>query len=169
VPLTDEAFALCVRLAEANPSGPLLRNSQGKPWTRNAVKEWFLRLSGSKRRQKHVAAVYEVIAANPGATAKKIATHLAARGIELTWQQVRAIIASEARGYSFLSFKTSAYVIRHTWATEALERGVDPITVATIMGHKGLKQLYETYQHLNRKGEHLRRAMEQATASAVRS
>jgi integrase len=56
----------------------------------------------------------------------------------------------------------SAYVLRHTFATEALENGVDPVTVATIMGHKDLTQLMKTYQHLKKKGEYLRKAVEQA-------
>ncbi len=55
-----------------------------------------------------------------------------------------------------VDFRLSVKAIRHTWATEALTRGVDPITVATIMGHTSVKQLMETYQHLNRKSGHLR-------------
>jgi integrase len=58
-----------------------------------------------------------------------------------------------------LGFKLCAYAIRHTFATEALERGVDPVTVATLMGHKDLTQLMKTYQHLSKKSEHLRRML----------
>ena len=61
-----------------------------------------------------------------------------------------------------VDFRISAYVIRHTWATEALENGVDPITVATIMGHKDLTQLMKTYQHIEKKRDHLRKALHQA-------
>jgi integrase len=55
-----------------------------------------------------------------------------------------------------LGFRLQAYAIRHTWATEALQRGVDPITVATIMGHNDVTQLMKTYQHLNKKSDHIR-------------
>ena len=65
-----------------------------------------------------------------------------------------------------VDFRVSAYVVRHTWATEALERGVDPITVATIMGHKDLTQLMKTYQHIEKKRDHLRRALHQAIGEA---
>jgi len=65
-----------------------------------------------------------------------------------------------------VNFRISAYVIRHTWATEALENGVDPITVATIMGHKDLTQLMKTYQHIEKKKDHLRKAMTQAVGVA---
>ncbi|MGI8980557.1 MAG: tyrosine-type recombinase/integrase [Pirellulaceae bacterium] len=61
------------------------------------------------------------------------------------------------------SFHTTPYIIRHTWATEALTRGVDPVTVANIMGHKDVTMLMKVYQHLDKKQEHLRKAMHQAT------
>jgi site-specific recombinase XerD len=51
-------------------------------------------------------------------------------------------------------------VIRHTWATEALENGVDLITVIT--GHEDLTQLMKTYQHIEKKRDHLRKALHQA-------
>jgi integrase len=65
-----------------------------------------------------------------------------------------------------LGYRLNAYAIRHTWATEALERGVDPITVATIMGHKDLKQLMETYQHLQKKSKHIRNMLHVAVGTA---
>jgi integrase len=60
------------------------------------------------------------------------------------------------------SFHTTPYVLRHTWATEALERGVDAITVANIMGHKSVAMLMKVYQHLDQKQEYLRNAVNQA-------
>jgi site-specific recombinase XerD len=47
-----------------------------------------------------------------------------------------------------------------------LENGVDPITVATIMGHKDLTQLMKTYQHIEKKKDHLRKAMTRAVGGA---
>jgi integrase len=41
-----------------------------------------------------------------------------------------------------------AYAIRHTFATEALKNGVDPVTLATLMGHSDVTMLARTYQHL---------------------
>jgi integrase len=61
-----------------------------------------------------------------------------------------------------VNYRVSAYVIRHTWATEALENGVDPITVATMMGHRDLTQLMKTYQHIEKKRDYLRKALHQA-------
>jgi integrase len=68
-----------------------------------------------------------------------------------------------------VGFRMSAYAIRHTWATEALENGVDPITVATIMGHKDLTQLMKTYQHIEKKRDYLRKALHQALGEGKRT
>lgn len=62
--------------------------------------------------------------------------------------------------------KITAYTIRHTFATEALERGVDPISVALLMGHKDATMIARVYQHLTQKPEHMRKKLRQATGSA---
>jgi integrase len=129
VPLTDEVFDLCVRLALKNPAGPLLRTKAGTPFNRRSIIKWFRRLEGKEKKRKTKA-------------------------------------PSRSK-YTVLDFSVTAYMLRHTWATEAIERGVDLITVATIMGHKDLTQLMKTYQHMNKKGEHLRRALYQAVGQTI--
>ncbi len=37
-PLVGPMLGLCRRLAERHPSGPIFRNTRGKPWTQNAVR-----------------------------------------------------------------------------------------------------------------------------------
>jgi integrase len=61
-----------------------------------------------------------------------------------------------------LGFDLFPYAVRHTYATEAIENGVDPITVATLMGHQSVNILMKVYQHVNKKGEHLRAAAKKA-------
>ena len=51
-----------------------------------------------------------------------------------------------------------AYLFRHAYATDALERGVDPITVAELLGHKDTSMVGKIYQHLNQRTEHMRQA-----------
>jgi integrase len=63
-----------------------------------------------------------------------------------------------------LSFKVSCYVIRHTYATDALAAGLDIQTVATQMGHRDLRTLSKVYQHLKRKEKFLKEAQVRATA-----
>lgn len=58
-----------------------------------------------------------------------------------------------------------AYALRHTYITEALERGVDPVTLAVLVGHRDTTMICRVYQHLTRKPEHLRAAAIKATGA----
>jgi site-specific recombinase XerD len=57
------------------------------------------------------------------------------------------------------------YGLRHAFVTDALERGVPIATLAEIVGHSDTKMISAVYSHLNERREHLRKAVEQATAS----
>lgn len=48
------------------------------------------------------------------------------------------------------------YSFRHSFATRKLLEGVDPITVATLLGHSNLSMLANTYGHLYKQQNHLR-------------
>jgi integrase len=61
-----------------------------------------------------------------------------------------------------LGFHVCPYAIRHTFATDAIIRGVDLQTIATLMGHVDLKMLSRIYQHLNRRSDHLRAGLRKA-------
>jgi integrase len=58
-----------------------------------------------------------------------------------------------------LKFRVTPYMVRHTFATEKIIQGVDLVTIATLMGHRDLKMLMKIYQHVRRRGEHLRKAL----------
>lgn len=49
----------------------------------------------------------------------------------------------------------SLYSLRHSWATNALKRGIDALTVAVLMGHKDPSTLARVYQHLSHSPKHL--------------
>lgn len=112
VPLNSAALEIVTRLAAKHPTGPLLRNAKGRPWTRHAINCRFDKLKAK------------------------------------------------------LGFYVCAYSVRHSFATDAIERGVDIITIATLMGHRNLTMLNRVYQHVNKKGKHLRDAMKKATGEA---
>jgi site-specific recombinase XerD len=59
--------------------------------------------------------------------------------------------------------KYSLYTLRHSWATHALERGLDALTVAVLMGHRDPSTLAKVYQHLAHNPEYL---LEQARKAA---
>ncbi|MDA7980892.1 MAG: tyrosine-type recombinase/integrase, partial [Pirellulales bacterium] len=54
-----------------------------------------------------------------------------------------------------LAPRYSLYLLRHSWATQALKRGVDPLTVAILMGHQDPSMLARVYQHLSLSPDHL--------------
>ena len=111
--LTPNALEITRRLIEKYPSGPLFRNSRGKPWTRNAIRCRFRRLR----------------------------TRLSDR----------------------LPADLCTYLFRHTYATDALERGVDAITVAELMGHRDATMVSRVYQHLSKRMEYMKEAARRAT------
>ena len=52
------------------------------------------------------------------------------------------------------------YLARHGYATRALVNGVDPLTVAELMGHTSLEMINSVYAHLAGEGAHLAAAAE---------
>jgi integrase len=61
-----------------------------------------------------------------------------------------------------LGFRACPYAIRHTFCTDAIERGVDLQTIATLMGHADLNMLSKVYQHIRKRSEHLRAGLKKA-------
>ncbi len=62
-----------------------------------------------------------------------------------------------------VGFRVIAYGARHSWATQALtEGGVDPISVAHLMGHRDPTMVSRVYSHLSRNPEFLRQQAKKA-------
>lgn len=55
------------------------------------------------------------------------------------------------------------YCWRHTWTTDALERGVPVATVSELLGHSNTKMVSDFYGHLSEKAAYLRDAAAKAT------
>lgn len=55
------------------------------------------------------------------------------------------------------------YCWRHTYTTDALERGIPVATVAELLGHSNTRMIEDHYSHLSERADHLRQAA--ATAS----
>lgn len=54
-----------------------------------------------------------------------------------------------------LAPRYSLYALRHSWATNALQKGVDSLTVAILMGHEDPSTLSKVYQHLSLNPQHM--------------
>jgi integrase len=78
------------------------------------------------------------------------------------WRK-NALVNRRRRLRRNLGFYVCPYSIRHTFATDAIVRNVDLVTIAEIMGHTDLTMLQKVYQHVSQRLDHLRKGMTQAT------
>jgi integrase len=109
--LSERLLEICRRRAEQHPTGPLFRNEDGRPWTKDAVNCRFHRLQGKMGR------------------------------------------------------KIALYDLRHGFCSEALKNGVDPVTVANLMGHANTSMVASVYSSLALDPAYLREAMRRAKKS----
>jgi integrase len=157
--LTDEAMHITRCLMLRNPAGKLFRNTNGNAWTSGATNCAFdqirIRMGKSEMRRlgKEVSrrAVERFIPSlNPNRT-----EHGELRPktpAELRCEAKRKLTNRLAMG---LATRYSLYAIRHSWATHALERGIDSVTVAVLMGHADPSTLARVYQHLSQNPKYL--------------
>jgi site-specific recombinase XerD len=61
------------------------------------------------------------------------------------------------------------YLARHAFGTAAVINGVDPLTVATLLGHTSLEMVSKVYVHLAGERQHLSQAAERAAKSLADS
>lgn len=102
--LSPPAQRVVKRLVAEQKEGPIFRNSQGRPWTANAIKCATTRIS--KR----------------------------------------------------VGFRVIAYGARHSFATNALtQNGVDPVSLAHLMGHKDTAMVSRVYSHVAKNTDFLRK------------
>ena len=165
--LTEYAFEVSKELVEQWPEGPLFRNTKGTPWTPNSVGCVFERLliKIGKAKMKELgetidekAIAKHMKSLNPERVSKGVPVKKTKS--ELRCEAKRKLTSKRARQ---LGVRYSLYSLRHSWATNALKKGVDALTVAILMGHKDPSQLARTYQHLGHNPEHM---LEQARKAA---
>lgn len=166
--LTETAFSIVVRRMAAFPTGPLFRNSLDKRWTTDAVNCVFRRIRIKIGQQRMKAAELQ-----PGdAEVQQLVTTLKpTKGVngESKRKSPRALLTESRRKLRHrqacsLVPQYSLYALRHSWATHALRRGVDPLTVAILMGHSDPSMLAKVYQHLALDPDHLRSQLAKATS-----
>ena len=165
--LTETGLEITKRLMLQYPSGKLFRNSNGQPWTTDSVNSAFIRLQirmGGAEMKKRDIVLDEGKVREFAATLRR--EHIVGGVMveksekELMQESRRKLRWRTACGQAT---KYSLYTLRHSWATHALERGLDALTVAVLMGHKDPSTLARVYQHLAHSPQYL---LEQARKAA---
>ena len=165
--LNDVALAITKRLLIEHPIGHLFRNTVGQPWTTGGVNCNFDRIQTRMGKAVMKSKELEPSIDEINQFAKSLAAMKQQKGIErlktaaeLREESKRKLIHKIA---SQLMPRCSLYALRHSWATNALKRGVDPLTVALLMGHKDPSMLARVYQHLSHSPDHMRDQAQRAT------
>ena len=160
--LSDTALEITRRRMAAHPTGPLFTNSAGEPWTRWSVNNAFIRIRRALGRR---------VMAEKGIDVPKL-PRLRKAAIEpgnlaQTRAQQKAALAGRRKEIARLALEHGPEyhlgAFRHSFADRLLKAGVDPITVANLMGHRNLAMLANVYSHLNQDEEYLRDALGKAT------
>jgi integrase len=150
--LTDKAAEITRRLMQQYPTGKLFRNSAGRAWTTDAVNNAFNRIQiriGKAVMERDGVAPTD---AEIRDFIPKLNPKCKVRG--KTVKKSDSLLKQEAKrklGFKLacgLAPRWSLYAIRHTWATNALQKGVDPLTTAILMGHSDPSTLSKVYQHV---------------------
>ncbi len=157
--LTDPAFEITKRLVAENPVGPLFRNEDGQPWTTEAINCTFDRIryrmaKDEMKRRNITISDAEIEAFIPTLSPTRVSKGevVPKPRYDLRTEAKQKLIQRKSIG---LVPRYSLYALRHSWATHALQRGVDPLTVAILMGHQDPSMLSKVYQHLSLNPSHM--------------
>jgi integrase len=159
--LTARAGQIVERLAAAHPAGPILLNSGGNPWTKDAINCAFCRLQLALGRK--AIAELGLAAARPprfqkaGIDAQRLDTSRDEhRGAVRSWQEETVRLAREHGPKYHLG------AFRKGFATESLKAGVDTVTLAHLLGHRDPSMISRVYGQVQQDPEHMANAARRA-------
>jgi integrase len=159
--LIPRAREILARLAHASPMGPIVLNSDGSPWTKDAINCAFCRLQlalGRKAIEKKGLATKSP--ARLKTSTMDPETIPAARAARLAvvrnWQKETTKLARE------LGPKYHLGAFRKGFATQALKAGVDTVTVAHLLGHRDPSMISKVYGQVQNDPEHMANAAKRA-------
>lgn len=147
--LSPFAEELTKRLALLYPTGTLFRNRDGKSWTTDAVNCAFTRL---QQRMGKQAMLEQGLTLN-----EAIKQELKRRGDKRHLDELSVKDRKKFGNCALAHFapKYCLYSLRHSFATGALQSGLDGLTVGILLGHNDPSTLSRVYQHLSHNPEHL--------------
>lgn len=164
--LTPKSMEVTKRFMLKHPTGKLFRNSRGQAWTKNSVNCAFCRVQQRMGKAAMTPDDIELSAREIDTFTKTLKPTRSVKGE--TVKKSPAELRQEARSkllnkrYASKATKLCLYVFRHSFATRALQAGVDSLTVALLLGHADVSQTARVYQHLSHNPEHLRSQVRRA-------
>lgn len=161
--LNDAALAIVTRLARKNPVGALLRNADGMAWNAGSVNCLFQRVRRELgRRRLRLAGLMPVRIKRLTARERKDEPRRVEHDKRVLdrREQVRQLAWTHGTKYSL-------YAFRHAFCTEALENGIDAVTVSVLMGHRDTTMISRHYAHVHQRHDHMRRAANTARSSSA--
>ena len=157
--LTDNALEITRRLMSKHPDGTLFRNSSGRTWTPDAVNCGFDRIQQRMGRKEMKRQGKSISDEDIRSFIPTLEPTRKRKGdvVEKTPAELRQEAKTKLTNRLAMSLvpRFCLYAIRHSWATQALERGLDSITVAVLMGHADASMLARVYQHLTQNPQFL--------------
>lgn len=157
--LSETAVEITSRLQPQYPTGKLFRNSRGDAWTPDAVNCGFDRIQDRMGQEEMNRRGESITAEQIAAFIPKLKPTKVSKGkpVDKTAAELRAEAKRKLKKQRIgeLVPRYSLYALRHSWATRALQSGLDGLTVAVLMGHSDPSTLARVYQHLAHDPEHL--------------
>lgn len=156
--LNDKALPIVRRNCLEHPTGPILRNADGKPWNGAAVNCLFQRVRkaiGRKRLEElgllppKIKRLVGLERQNPERRRQHEVAALARR------KEVSRLAHEHGTKYSL-------YAFRHAFVTEALVNGVDAVTVSILAGHRDTTMISRHDAHCAQRANHMRQAANRA-------
>lgn len=165
--LNDEALSITRKWLKEHSADEVFRNSRGRAWSTETVNCAFDRIQVRMGKKVLVQQDKAPTPKEVEAFAKTLKPTKREKGIERAKRPAELREEAKCKLFQRMAKKVaqrySLYALRHSWATNALKKGVDPLTVALLMGHKDPSMLARVYQHLSHSPEHMREQAKRAT------
>jgi integrase len=159
--LSERALEITRRLVTKHPSGLLLRNTEGAPWSVSSAKcrfQQICRLLGRRRLKaqgRTLAKIPRLTVADRQDSAIRSAHNVKVRERR---QQMNELARQNG-------IRLNLYAFRHSLITESLVSGLDAVTVSILAGHQDINMIARHYAHLNQKHSHMRDAANRVRGS----